>query len=342
MPKVSIIVPVYNVEKYISTCLDSIINQTFTDFEILVVDDGSPDKSIEIIKKYQDSRIIILKKDNGGLSDARNYGLERASGEYILFVDSDDWIEADLLKDCVEILDNNTELDLIIMGYIKDYEDIYGNIINSINVIPKKYLEIDSHLIDLLGYSVNKLYRSNLLKINNYKFPKGITLVEDAIFNFTIFKKVNFIFFLNKAYYHYRIKPIKTLMTTFRNDPFELILMKTEALENLINSWNLPNTQVQKALSICLTDGLIYCFNNIFVLKNSLSNVQKREYFNSMLNHPVVEKWAKYYPANSVKKKLIKFLIRKKSFSLIKLFFNVRQNIRRYSHLGHQLYQHLA
>ncbi|CAK7003903.1 MAG: putative glycosyltransferase EpsJ [Petrimonas sp.] len=335
MPKVSIIVPVYNVEKYISTCIDSIINQTFTDFEILVVDDGSPDKSIEKIKKYEDSRIIILRKDNGGLSDARNYGLERASGKYILFVDSDDWVEADLLKDCVEILDNNTELDLIIMGYIKDYEDISGTVIRSINVLPEKNifsvreknLNIDSHLIDLMGYSVNKLYRNNLLKRDNLKFPQGITLVEDAIFNFTVFQKVNFIFFLDKAYYHYRIKPIKTLMTTFRNDPFELILMKTKALESLVSSWNMPNAIMKKALSISLTNGLIYCFNNILVFKNSLCNKQKKEYIDSMLNHPLVKEWVKYYPAISVKEKILKFLIQKNSFSLIKFFFSTRQNI---------------
>lgn len=100
---VSIIVPVYNVENYIFKCLSSIINQSYKNLEILIVDDGSEDNSINIAKELIDGRCVILKKENGGLSSARNYGLKRATGSYIMFVDSDDWLE----KNAIELLLTN-------------------------------------------------------------------------------------------------------------------------------------------------------------------------------------------------------------------------------------------
>lgn len=102
MPKISIIVPVYNVEKYIAQCLDSIIKQTFRDIEVIVIDDGTQDNSAEIYQKYMemDSRIKIIKKRNEGVAEARNTGIEHATGECLMFIDSDDWME----KDGCEIL----------------------------------------------------------------------------------------------------------------------------------------------------------------------------------------------------------------------------------------------
>lgn len=336
MPKVSIIVPVYNVEKYISKCIESIINQSYTDFEILIVDDGSPDRSIEKIEVYDDPRIKILRKENGGLSDARNYGLERSKGEYIIFVDSDDWIETDLLNDSVIYLDNKSEIDLIILGYIKDYEDKNEKLVKTDIIIPKrknfsvkeKNLEINSHIIDLMGYSVNKIYRRSLLQKGNYKFKKNITLVEDALFNFDVFKSVNNILFIDKAYYHYRIKPIKTLMSTFRSDPFQLIMKKTEALNELLNKWMFNKSEVYRALSVSIVDGLIYCFNNTFVLKNNLNSKEKKDYIISLLNNELVKKHIDYYPNDTFQRKVFKHLIKQKYFYLIKSYFNLRELIR--------------
>lgn len=114
MPKFSIIVPVYNVEKYIKKCLDSIFSQTFKDYEVIVVNDGTKDKSIEIAKKYD---VKIINQENQGLSEARNNGVKKATGDYIIFVDSDDYIEKDLLKKISESLDNDPD---IIRYQVKD------------------------------------------------------------------------------------------------------------------------------------------------------------------------------------------------------------------------------
>ena len=124
MPKVSVIVPVYKVESYLRKCVDSILGQSFSDFEVILVDDGSPDNCGAICDDYatRDQRVKVIHKINGGLSDARNVGLDVAIGQYICFVDSDDWIEQDLLKDNVAVLEHSGA-DLSIFGFTEIYSD---------------------------------------------------------------------------------------------------------------------------------------------------------------------------------------------------------------------------
>ena len=111
MPKVSVIIPVYNSEKYISECLDSVLNQTFKDIEIICIDDGSTDKSFDILNRYniKEKRITLLTQKNLGQSVARNKALEIAKGEYIYFLDSDDYIEPNLIEECIKKLDETQE-----------------------------------------------------------------------------------------------------------------------------------------------------------------------------------------------------------------------------------------
>ena len=124
MPMVSVIVPVYKVERYIRKCIDSILKQSFTDFELILVDDGSPDKCGKICDEYaaKDKRIKVIHKKNGGLSDARNAGLDYATGGYICFIDSDDWIHKDLLKDNLERLVSENA-DVIIFNYVEVFKE---------------------------------------------------------------------------------------------------------------------------------------------------------------------------------------------------------------------------
>lgn len=113
MSKVSIVIPVYNAELYISRCLDSIINQTYTDLEIICVNDGSKDNSLQILKKYQekDERIFVIDKENAGVSEARNDAIKRSSGQYITFVDSDDWLEKDAIELMYKaLIENNADV----------------------------------------------------------------------------------------------------------------------------------------------------------------------------------------------------------------------------------------
>src|SRR5690606_4224086 len=148
-----------NVEKYLARSIESALNQSYNDFELLVIIDGSPDSSKSIAENYTkiDNRIQVFEKENGGLSDARNYGLERAKGEFIYFMDSDDWIETNLLEDNLKIIEEE-DLDLVVFGYIQDDENIEGEVIRSANVLPQiaqyvkgENITIDAHHLGLLG-----------------------------------------------------------------------------------------------------------------------------------------------------------------------------------------------
>ena len=125
--KISVIIPIYNVEKYLSRCLESVINQTYKNLEIILVNDGSTDNSSKIIQQYYDPRIKIINKINGGLSSARNAGLKICTGDYITFVDSDDWIELDMIEFMTKQV-CNTNCDLVVIKEIIKYgETAYFN-----------------------------------------------------------------------------------------------------------------------------------------------------------------------------------------------------------------------
>ena len=180
--KISIIVPVYNVEAYLKECIDSLLNQEYDDYEIIIIDDGSTDQSNSICKKYvnNNSNIKLFVKENSGLSDARNYGIERAKGDYIIFVDSDDYIEKNILSEIAKKLKGNSEI--LITRLIEKYENdnikrddnIYTYINSSKNNAKKWILEKSFNTWPAQKYIVSRKF----IKENNLKFKSGF-LHED-------------------------------------------------------------------------------------------------------------------------------------------------------------------
>ena len=189
MSKISIIVPVYNTEKYLSKCLNSLIKQTYKDIEIIVVNDGSKDKSLEIAKKIakQDNRIKVFNKENGGLSSARNFGIEKASGEYIGFVDSDDYIKENMFEILYNMI-KEANAKIAICGWYL----VEDNQIRTCNFKCKKLVLNDEQAIDMLlnhvsfdNFTWNKLFHRTLFK--NVVFPIG-EMLEDLS---TIYKLIH-------------------------------------------------------------------------------------------------------------------------------------------------------
>lgn len=181
-PKISVIVPVYNVEKYLQRCIDSILAQTFTDFEVLLIDDGSKDKSGEICDEYavKDKRIRVFHKENGGVSSARNIGLEHCIGEYICFCDADDWVDISWLKGFTSKFPS----DLIVQGYkCKLFKfDKWEN-----RQLPNICLPVNSALKCLfehenMGYLWCRCFRAALIKTYNVRFNEFFILGEDYDF----------------------------------------------------------------------------------------------------------------------------------------------------------------
>lgn len=187
---ISIIVPVYNAETYIEKCVKSIINQTLDDIEILLIDDGSRDDSGKLIDALglQDKRIKVFHKQNGGVSEARNLGLDNATGEYIMFVDADDWLEADLCKKLIETMDKS---DLAIGGFRQLFaseQKLFvgeGTIISMNREFGKSFDEL--YKKNLLNPPFSKLYKKEL--IANQRFDSSVALGEDFLFNLEYLKK---------------------------------------------------------------------------------------------------------------------------------------------------------
>lgn len=192
MVKLSIIVPIYNVEKYLDRCVSSILNQTFTDFELILVDDGSPDNCGKMCDEYakQDSRVKVIHKKNGGLSDARNYGIDIAKADYISFVDSDDYVAVDMYKILYDNLIQN-DADVSTCGYYKCYKD--KNIPNfkeckeDVYILsPKEAIQgvLEDKKISVEAWG--KIYKTSLF--DNVRYPVG-RLSEDAFTTPTILNK---------------------------------------------------------------------------------------------------------------------------------------------------------
>ncbi|XVG94919.1 glycosyltransferase family 2 protein [Eubacteriales bacterium KG125] len=202
--KLSVIIPVYNIEKYIERCVESVVAQDYTNIEIILVDDGSKDKSSnicdELSKKYDCVRVI--HKSNGGLSDARNVGINEASGEYIVFIDGDDFIEQNMLSALMKFCNTN-QYDVVGCHHKDDYD---GNIINS----DREIISFDCRGVEALEYLLEgklipgtacaKIIKKNLL--DNIRFPIGKTY-EDVFFTTELLLKTKKAHFTTESYYHY-------------------------------------------------------------------------------------------------------------------------------------------
>lgn len=206
---VSIIIPIYNCEYYISECLDSILNQNEKSIEVIAVDDGSKDRSAQIIDEYsaQDRRIRALHIENSGPSRARNIGLNHATGDWILFVDADDWIDTDILSR-LEL--NNNSPDITFFGFKKHYED--GRCEECIPIETSNDASVCQQLKNLInskdelfGYSVNKVYRRSIIENNNIRFKEGLNIREDEIFALNYCQYVSSVKIISFAPYNYRI-----------------------------------------------------------------------------------------------------------------------------------------
>lgn len=185
-PKISVIIPVYKAEKSIHKCLDSLLKQTFRNFEVLLIDDGSPDGSGEICDKYANtySFIHVIHQPNGGVSKARNVGIQYANGEWITFIDSDDYVEATFLNDFH--IKENSDIDIYLQGYKIERNDLilcqHNFSVNEFSVIPFEQLFVEGESQCILNSPCCKLFSNNYIKSSDLKFDMNISYGEDHLF----------------------------------------------------------------------------------------------------------------------------------------------------------------
>lgn len=316
MIDVSIIVPVYNVEKYITECLKSLINQTYKNIEIIVVNDGSTDNSLSLVNKIDDSRIKIINKENGGLSSARNKGIELAEGKYILFIDSDDFIEDKMAIENMYNMAVNNDLDMVSGDLIWHYSShkriIYKNkFIEKSNKIyeGQEIFKLKLKNRCYLAAACINMYKKSIIR--EIKFKEGI-YHEDELFTAKVLLKAQKVGLYKKHFYSYRQRE-GSIVNQNNNikrayDIFNICLELEESFVN-INDSELKNLLGNYLTSICMN--YIYIYNIIEVDSDIL-------------------KFIKRYSTNNENK--IKYIILKKnvkmfinSFKVIEKIFSVKR-----------------
>ena len=231
MPKVSVIVPFYNVERYIEKCIETLVNQTLKDIEIILVNDGSTDRSIDIVKKFikeYPEKIVYLEKENGGLSDARNYAIPYAKGEYIAFLDSDDYVEKDMYEKMYEIA-KKEKSDMVECDFYWEYSEKRKEDIGKAYQGKKEMLE----KIRVVAW--NKLIKREILEKSQVQFPKGFRY-EDVEFTYKLIPYIAKVSFLRKPCIHY-IQRQGSISNTQNQRTREIF----DVLEHVINYYKEKN-----------------------------------------------------------------------------------------------------
>lgn len=230
---ISIIVPIYNAEKYLSDCIQSIQKQTYQNIEIILVNDGSTDSSLEICRKYQkgDSRIQVIDKDNSGVSHTRNIGIERAAGDYIAFIDADDWVKENYLEQLFKALKANSDKKAaaVYCGYIYDYNGSHMERFLRLENGIYHYNQLKNRLMDdgtlsgiLLGSACGALYNLSIIKKYQIRFPIQVKKNEDGIFNLEYIYYGKNIVIIDQALYGYRQWKKKTFISLKQKDSFTI------------------------------------------------------------------------------------------------------------------------
>ncbi len=206
MPEVSVVINLYNSEKYLAKAIESVLAQTYRDFELILVNDGSKDGSLAICREYEqkDPRVRVLDKPNGGLADARNAGLEAAKGKYIEFIDGDDWIEPDLLERCIAKLEE-TDADIVIFDIYQYFVQTDTKEIISHDYDEKQVYRLYDHpemITKMKNAAWNKIYRRSLFMDNNIRYPWGYNY-EDLGTTYRLLARANRIAFINRPLYNY-------------------------------------------------------------------------------------------------------------------------------------------
>ena len=223
MPKISVIVPVYKAEKYICRCVDSILAQTFTDFELLLIDDGSPDNSGAICDEYaaSDSRVKVFHKENGGVSSARNVGLDNACGEWITFVDADDWIAETFIAGLYTPITNGEKVDFVHGGCLN-----YAN--GEVTGINQKYdyyvgNDYAKLFAEFRGLVFSKLFKNKFLRAEggSLYFDEKIAIAEDMLFTLEYLPRVEKYAFVEETGYYYRKDNLQSATTAKRKSDYE-------------------------------------------------------------------------------------------------------------------------
>ncbi|GGL50718.1 glycosyltransferase family 2 protein [Sporolactobacillus putidus] len=296
MTEISIIVPVFKVEKYLPRCVESILHQTYKDFEVILVDDGSPDRCGEICERYaqKDNRVQVVHQPNQGTGAARNNGLFCAKGKYVYFCDPDDYIEPNLLEDNHRLAEK-FKANMVIFGY---YNEIVTS--SASERIPKKvqsaFLETTADFRKRFGslfkkeimYTLwNKLYKKAFLDRHHCRFGSQ-KMGQDTLFNYGVYKHLSRVFLNNHIYYHYYMNRSSSALNRYRKDKFTIRYHENLKFEELINEWGFDE-EYKDLITAEWIHTLSVGIDNLFHEQCDLKDREKRKKIQSLINAPKIE-----------------------------------------------------
>lgn len=330
---ISILMPVYNGEKYIKKAIDSILNQSFRNWELIIVDDGSTDNSGKICDKFaiEDSRISVIHQENHGISYTRNLLISEAKGKYIGFIDCDDNIR----HDAFEILFNNIEKyksDLTICGFTEQKMDEY-KIISQVEKIyyPNEYLLIKdmNNLImnfsnsELLNPLWNKLYKREIIERYNLRFPKNIENGEDLIFNLDYISNIKSISFCKESLYYYAKRNNGSITHKYVEDMYYKGLDIHNHLEDFLKKMEFYSEENQYILAGNHLMGVFSACLNLFHKDCDLSFSEKHKYIRSIIDREYVKLCANKHKYNKSVIGIMSNLIRINNIFIIIFVFKL-------------------
>lgn len=284
--KISIVVPVYNASAYLSQTIDSILGQTYKAFELILVDDGSTDESGSICDNYKetDERIKVWHNTNAGPSAARNFGIEKAQGEYLSFVDSDDMLSDDFLEKMISGM-KDEQTDIVLCGYDRFYHDdlkdkkdylLGDESVTRLSTNKELAMLFTVPKTSLSGVSIwAKLYKTKIIKENGVEFPLGISYEEDCCFNLLYYRKVRKAFLIRENLYHYR-QSDASLSKVYKDSTYRDLVNGYNERKKFFEEIDMPQDAVKKLDSVFL----VVIFNNYKKIAKSPGSIsfRRREY----------------------------------------------------------------
>ncbi|MGD1416410.1 glycosyltransferase family 2 protein [Bacillus stercoris] len=324
-PLVSVVIPVYNAEKYLSTCIESVLNQTLRELEVIIVDDGSKDSSKKIIQEYasKDNRIVPIFQENQGVSIARNNALDKAKGDFIVFVDADDRVHEDAYESMLNAITHHG-VDIVFSEVIWDYEDKSKNFIKKFSIDANQPIFRDKIkqviLVDFLyngsyGGVWNKMFKKSFIEDNNLRFPPNKSLGEDWIFCLEAFTHCDSTYYIDTPYYYYRQVNDGSLMRKYNPHLFESYI-ESNTLERYSKRWGIYDEKIQLDLArrkcFVAVNG---CIQNEFKSDCNSTIKQKMSLISKIVSHPEVQKSVQIAlkNENSFPKKVYLNMIKRKS-----------------------------
>lgn len=310
----SIVMPIYNGEKVITDSLNSILEQEYTDWELIIVDDGSTDNSASICDKLaqRDQRITVVHTPNNGPAQARNIGLEKSQGEYVLFIDADDYIEKITLKYIKKVIDEQNP-ELIIYNYFngndeeKNVRKIEKMYCRSNQEFKEIFQELDNKF---MTYPVwNKAYKREYIEKVEAKFPMGINVAEDFVFNTFIYRHVQTVSVINDPLYHYVYRKGESISQKFDLNKMEYALKVYDRVITFYNEW-LPQMK-NSARNMLIYDVSVY-INNMFNRGVILSRKEKKKLIDDILCREQIQECINHVECNGKRNKIIIFLLKHK------------------------------